>query len=118
MKSTYTIYHNPRCTKSRGALTLLEEHGVKPKVIEYLQTPPTVTELKSILKKLGMKADELLRKGEDAYKEKIAGRSLTEDQLIAAMVKDPILIERPIVVHGDQAVVGRPVEKVGVLLKK
>jgi arsenate reductase len=118
MKSTYTIYHNPRCTKSRGALALLEEHGIKPKVIEYLQTPPTAAELKSILNKLGMKADELIRKGEDIYKEKIAGRSLTEDQLIAAMVKDPILIERPIVIHGDRAVVGRPVEKVEALLKE
>jgi arsenate reductase len=118
MKSTYTIYHNPRCTKSRGALALLEEHGIEPKIIEYLQTPPTTAELKSILKKLGMKADELIRKGEDVYKEKIAGRSLTEDQLIAAMVKDPILIERPIVIHGDRAVVGRPVEKVEALLSK
>ena len=113
---TFTIYHNPKCTKSRQTLALLEESNVKPKVIEYLKTPPSAAELKDILTKLGMKPEQLLRKGEDVYKERFAGKTLTDAQWIEAMVKNPILIERPIVISGDRAVLGRPPENVRALL--
>lgn len=112
-----TIYHNPRCSKSRATLALIEERGVQPTVIEYLQTPPSAAELKSILDRLGMKPAELLRKGEEAYKAHVAGRNLADAQLIALMVEHPVLIERPIVVRGDRAVLGRPPENVLQLLK-
>lgn len=105
-----TIYHNPRCSKSRATLELLREHGVEPKVIEYLQTPPTAAELRKIIDRLGIEPEALVRKGEPVYKEKYAGKKLAGDQWIAAMVADPILIERPIVVAGDKAVIGRPPE--------
>lgn len=113
---TFTIYHNPKCTKSRQTLGLLEESGAEPKVIEYLKTPPTAAELKGILAKLGMKPEQLVRKGEDVYKEKFAGKTLTDAQWIEALVKNPILIERPIVVSGDRAVLGRPPENVKALM--
>ena len=113
---TFTIYHNPKCTKSRQTLGLLEESGAGPKVIEYLKTPPTAAELKSILAKLGMKPEQLVRKGEDVYKEKFAGKTLTDAQWIEALIKNPILIERPIVVSGDRAVIGRPPENVKALM--
>lgn len=115
-KAQITIFHNPRCGKSRGALALLREKGVEPEIIEYLQTPPTKAELKAVLKKLGLKPEQIVRKGEDVYKSKYAGRQLSDAQWLDALVKDPILIERPIVVKGDQAVLGRPPEKVLELL--
>lgn len=116
--SQFTIYHNPRCSKSRQTLQLLEENGVQPDVVLYLDEVPTAAEIKSLLKKLGISARELLRKGEDAYKEhNLKAAELTEDQLIAAMVKFPKLIERPVVVKGDRAVLGRPPENVLALLK-
>lgn len=113
-----TIYHNPRCSKSRATLALLEERGIKPVVIEYLKTPPSVAEFKSILTRLGMKPAELLRKGEEEYKTHVAGRDLSDAQLIALMVGHPVLIERPIVVRGERAVLGRPPENVLQLLKQ
>ena len=116
MKSAVTIFHNPRCGKSRSALALLEEQGIQPGIIEYLKTPPTKEELRAILKKLGMKPEQLVRKGEDVYKEKFAGKSLTDEQWLDALVKNPILIERPIVVKDDRAVIGRPPENVMKLL--
>jgi arsenate reductase len=107
------IYHNPRCSKSRQTLALLQEHGIEPEVIEYLKTPPSAEELKAILAKLEMSARELLRKGEADYKAlKLADKTLSEDSLIEAMVNHPKLIERPIVIHGDRARVGRPPETV------
>ncbi len=108
----FTIYHNPRCSKSRSALAILEEKGVQPAIIEYLKTPPTNDELRSILKKLGMKPEQIVRKGEDIYKQKFADKTLTDEQWLDALVKNPILIERPIVVKGDRAVLGRPPENV------
>jgi arsenate reductase len=108
----FTIYHNPRCSKSRQTLELLKSHGIEPKVIEYLKTPPTAKELKAIVAKLGVKPEELVRKGEDVYKQKFAGKTLTDTQWIEALAANPILIERPIVVAGDQAVIGRPPENV------
>jgi arsenate reductase len=106
--SAFTIYHNPRCTKSRETLALLERRGVEPRIVEYLKTPPSATELEAIVAKLGIEPEQLVRKGEDVYKTRYAGKRLTGPQWIAAMVKDPILIERPIVVSGDRAVLGRP----------
>ena len=113
----FTIFHNPKCTKSRGTLALLQERGVELRVVEYLKTPPTAAELKSIVAKLGITAEQLVRKGEDVYKANYVGKTLTDAQWIDAMVKHPILIERPIVVSGDRAVIGRPPENVEPLLK-
>jgi len=101
-------------------LALLNEHGVEPVVIEYLQTPPSVPELKALLSKLKIAPVDLVRKGEDIYKEMFgngASDEPTEAQLLAAMVKHPVLIERPIVVKGERAVLGRPPENVLTLLK-
>jgi arsenate reductase (glutaredoxin) len=114
---TLTIYHNPKCSKSRQTLALLQESGIEPQVVEYLKTPPTAAELKSILEKLGMKPEQLVRKGEDVYKSLYAGKTLTDAQWIEAMVKHPILIERPVVVSGNRAVLGRPPENVVQLLR-
>jgi arsenate reductase (glutaredoxin) len=114
----FTIFHNPRCSKSRAALTLLEQHGVKPRIVEYLKAAPTAAELKELVRKLGVNAEELVRKNEDVYKAKYAGKTLTDAQWIEAMTKDPVLIERPIVVKGDRAVVGRPPENVAALLQR
>lgn len=108
-----TIYHNPRCSKSRATLKLLEERGQKPEIIEYLKTPPDAATLKKLLRQLDMKPRELLRDKETAYKEAgLDDPGLSDDDIIAAMVKHPILIERPIVVAGNKAALGRPPEKV------
>jgi len=112
-----TLYHNPRCSKSRGALELLEARGLTPKVVRYLETPPSASELQGLLVKLGLSARQLLRSGEDEYQAlNLADASLSEAQLIAAMVAHPKLIERPILVVGAKAVIGRPPEKVLELL--
>lgn len=102
------IYHNPRCRKSRETLELLQEKGVEPEIVLYLQTPPDKEELKAILAKLGIKPEQLIRKGEPDYKEKFKGKTLTDEQWIEAMLTYPKLIERPIVISGDKAVIGRP----------
>lgn len=106
-----TIYHNPRCSKSRATLALLQERGIKPVVIDYLKTPPTAAELFHLLKLLGLRPDGLIRKNEAEYKA-IADLDLNEDGLLAAMVKFPKLIERPIVVANNRAAIGRPPENV------
>jgi arsenate reductase (glutaredoxin) len=116
MKPALTIYHNVRCSKSRDVCTLLEKKKVKTTVIEYLKTPPTQKQLKELLKMLGMKASELVRKNEPLFKEKYEGKKLTEAQWLKALAENPILIERPIIVKGDKAVIGRPPEKVLELL--
>jgi arsenate reductase len=113
-----TIYHNPRCSKSRATLTLLQKNGVEPTVVDYLKHPPTAAELKVLLRKLGMKAEQLLRKGEELYQAKWVAKELTETEWIDVLVKHPILIERPIVVLGDRAALGRPPEQVLTLLSK
>lgn len=111
------IYHNPRCGKSRQTLALIEDAGIEPEVIEYLKTPPTAEELDAILKKLKLEPQELMRKGEAIYKElKLAERELSRDEAIAVMLEHPKLIERPIVVQGRKAVLGRPPENVKELL--
>ncbi len=110
---TVTIYHNPRCSKSRETLQLLEDRGLKPKIVEYLKTPPSAAELKAILNKLKLKPEQLLRTGEPRYAELgLKDRTLDDDALIALMVANPILIERPIVVAGGKAAIGRPPETV------
>lgn len=113
MADTFTIYHNPRCSKSRETLALLEAQGVTPDVVLYLQRPPSAADLKRLLKALKLKARDLIRNKEEEYKAlNLADASLSEDDLIDAMVKHPKLIERPIVVKGKQAVLGRPPENV------
>jgi arsenate reductase (glutaredoxin) len=112
-----TLYHNPRCSKSRGALELLEARGLAPNIIRYLENPPSAAELRELLGKLGLAPRELLRTGEDEYKElNLADADLSDEQLIAAMVTHLRLIERPILIAGDRAVIGRPPEKVLELL--
>ncbi|MGH8492603.1 MAG: arsenate reductase (glutaredoxin) [Moraxellaceae bacterium] len=113
-----TFYHNPRCSKSREALALLESKGQTPHIVRYLETPPDAATLKTLLKTLGLTARELLRKKEAEYAELgLDDSSLSEAQLIAAMVAHPRLIERPIAIDGKRAVIGRPPEKVLELLK-
>ncbi|HXC61500.1 MAG TPA: arsenate reductase (glutaredoxin) [Nitrospiria bacterium] len=108
-----TIYHNPRCGTSRTTLELIRKKGIEPKVVEYLKTPPTVKELDEILKLLSMEPRELIRTKEPEYvKHKLDSRKLTRAELIAAMVKYPILIQRPIVLANGNAVLGRPPENV------
>lgn len=110
---TVTIYHNPRCSKSRETLKLLEEKGVKPDVVEYLKHPPTKDELTAILQKLGLKPRDLMRTKEAEYKENgLDDLSLSDGELIEAMIRIPKLIERPIVLSNDKAVIGRPPENV------
>ncbi len=111
------IYHNPRCRKSRETLELLKSNGVEPEVVKYLETPLNADQLKSLLKKLDIDATELLRKGEKEYKENYKGKDLSEQEAIDAMVKFPKLMERPVVIKGDSAVIGRPPGNVLALLK-
>jgi len=107
------IYHNPRCSKSRQTLALIEEKGISPEIILYLETPPSAKELTAIIEKLGIKARDLLRKGEQDYKDNdLKNLALSDDELIALMIKFPKLIERPIVIKGNQAALGRPPESV------
>ena len=111
------IYHNPRCSKSRDSFNLLTEKGIEFETIEYLKNPPTKKELKALLVKLDIPAKNLIRRGEAIFKENYKGKELTENQWVEAMVKFPKLIERPIVIKGNKAVIGRPIEKVVDLLK-
>lgn len=107
------IYHNPRCSKSRQTLALLEEQGFKPEVVEYLKTPPSPAELKALLNKLNIAPRDLLRRKEEAYKTTgLQNKSLGDDAVIEIMCENPVLIERPIVVTEKQAAIGRPPENV------
>ena len=111
--SDLVIYHNPRCSKSRATLQLLRDRGLEPRVIEYLRTPPSASELGRILELLGMEPRQLARKKEAEYTQAgIDDPSLGRDEIVARMVANPIVIERPIVVHGDRAAIGRPPENV------
>ena len=110
-----TIWHNPRCSKSRQTLALLEENGVQARIRVYLKEPPTEAELREVLAKLGVKAAQIVRTGEKTFKE-LELKNADDDTLIAAMVANPILIERPIVINDNKAVVGRPPENVLSLL--
>jgi len=106
------IYHNPRCSKSRATLALLEQRGIDTEVVEYLQQPPTASEIRSLLQRLGMNATQILRQGESAFRESGLSADSPEAELIALMAREPIVIERPIVVAGDAARIGRPPENV------
>ncbi|HEX4503713.1 MAG TPA: arsenate reductase (glutaredoxin) [Scandinavium sp.] len=114
MSHAVTIYHNPRCSKSRETLALLKDNGVEPEVVVYLDTPPDAATIKNLLKMLGMSsARELMRQKEDLYKElNLDDSTLSESALIDAMMAHPKLIERPIVVKNGQARIGRPPEQV------
>lgn len=108
-----TIYHNPRCSKSRATLALLTERGIEPEVIEYLKTPPSPGTLRQILGMLNLGPRELMRKKESVYKEAgLDNEALSDDELIDAMITHPILIERPIVLANNKAAIGRPPESV------
>ena len=110
------IYHNARCSKSRGACELIAEMSVEAEIVNYLETPPTREELRDLLRKLGMKPSGLLRRGEPVFVERYAGRNLSEEDCLDALLAHPILMERPIVVRGDKAVIARPPERVRELL--
>lgn len=108
-----TIYHNPRCSKSRQTLQLLEAQGIEPEIINYLEQPPSKSKLEDILKKLQLQPRDLMRKKEQEYKDAgLDDASLSKEQLIAAMIDQPKLIERPIVLANDMAALGRPPEDV------
>ncbi|KAA5825642.1 arsenate reductase (glutaredoxin) [Algibacter amylolyticus] len=110
------IYHNNRCSKSRNGLVLLEESGKPFEVVKYLDNVPTVSELKNIIKLLNIKPIDLVRKNEAIWKENFKNKDLSDSEIIAAMVQFPKLIERPIVINGDKAVIGRPTELISTIL--
>jgi arsenate reductase len=110
------IYHNSRCGKSRDCLTYLEQSGKEFQVIKYIETVPTVEELKIIIEKLNIKPLELVRKKEKVWIENFKNSAMTDEEIILAMVANPILIERPIVIDGDKAVIARPLEKMNTIL--
>lgn len=112
-RMTTTMFHNPRCSKSRQALEILQSRRIEPVVVHYLDTPPSHDELSDMLRKLGLHPRDIIRSNETIYEELGLGdTTLSDDQLIAAMAENPILIERPIVVRGDKAVVARPPEAI------
>jgi arsenate reductase (glutaredoxin) len=113
-----TLYHNPRCSKSRAALALLQERGIEPQIVEYLKTPPSAVELAELVAKLRIEPEALVRKGEDVFKEHYQHRKLDANEWLSVMARHPILIERPIAVRDARAVVGRPPERVLELLQK
>lgn len=106
------IYHNPRCSKSRETLQILKEHDEDIEIVDYMKNPPTAAEIKKLLQKLDMKAEDILRKNEDIYKQKFKGKKFAEEEWIQILIENPKLIERPIVVKGNKAVLGRPPENV------
>ena len=115
-KETIRIYYNPRCSKCRETVALVNERGYTTELIEYLVTPPGKEELRSLLTKLSMKPQELIRKGEEVFRQNYAGRTLSDEEWLDVMVSHPVLIERPVVVRGNKALVARSPEKVLALL--
>ncbi len=111
------IWHNPKCSKSREAMEILQENKCEAKIIKYLEEKPDVKKIKAILKMLDIAPRELMRTKEDIYKELNLQNELDDDALIRAMAKHPKLIERPIIIKGDRAIIGRPVEKIAEFLK-
>ena len=113
----WTIYHNPRCSKSRASLAYLRERGIEPTIVEYLKTRPNRDEIESLLGKLGIGPRELLRTGEDQYEQLgLADQDKAHERLVDAMAAHAILIERPIIIRGDRAVIGRPTEAIDALV--
>lgn len=111
MADPVRIYHNARCSKSRSACALVAEAGIQAEVVEYLKTPPTREELMDLLSRLRMQPSQLLRRGEEVFKAEYAGRELSEADCLEALLRHPVLMERPIVVRGTRAVVARPPER-------
>ena len=111
------IYHNPRCRKSRETLEIIRNQGYEPEIIEYLKDPPTVSELKNLLDKMNMKPAEIIRKGEDLFRSNFKGKKMSDEEWLNVLVKNPKLIERPIVVSGDRVILGRPPDKVREILR-
>lgn len=107
-----TIYHNPRCGKSREGLSLVEKSGKEFEVVKYLNEVPSLEELKSIIHKLGIKPIDLVRQKEEIWVSQFKGKKLSDNEILTAMIENPILIERPIVINGNKAVIGRPPEKI------
>ena len=112
MNNKVTIFHNPRCSKSRATLELLNEKNIKTTIVSYLETPPDREELETILKMLSLQPRQLMRTGEAIYKELDLKEENEDSKLIDAMIKNPILIERPIVISGNKAAIGRPLENI------
>ena len=108
MSEKITIYHNNMCSKSREAMCLLEQEGAEIEVVEYLKNVPKKKDLKDLLKKLGIKAHDLMRKGEQEYLDYVKGKTLTETEMVGLLAKYPKLIERPIIIKGNKAIIGRP----------
>lgn len=106
------IYHNPRCRKSREALQIIQTLRLEYQIIEYLKNPLSEADLKDLIKKLGVNADSLLRKNEILFKEKYSGKKIGEKEILKAIAENPILMERPVIVQGNKAVIGRPPEKI------
>ena len=113
---TVTIWHNPRCSKSRAALAILEEHGITPTEVKYLETPPSKSDIVRALAALAMQAKDIVRTGEAVYKSLNLSAESNNEEILEALVEHPILIERPIIISGDRAVIGRPPENVSTLL--
>tara|TARA_B100000902_G_C27218039_1_gene868089 strand:- start:93 stop:446 length:354 start_codon:yes stop_codon:yes gene_type:complete len=112
IKKEVVIFHNPRCSKSRKALDILQENGISPKIVQYLKKPPTKEEISLILQKLNKEPIDIIRKNETFYKENLKSLSLDREGWIETLSKHPILIERPIIIRGEKAVLGRPPENV------
>ena len=111
-----TIYHNPKCRKSRAGVEYLQEKGIECSIVEYLKTPFTREQFKDLLMKLNMKPEEIVRTQEDEYKEKLKGKSFTDEEWITILLENPRLIQRPIVVRNHKAVIGQPLEEIDRLL--
>ena len=111
-----SIYHNPRCSKSREGLAILEKSGKQFEVIKYLEDIPTYDELRNIITILGISVESLVRKNEIVWKEKFKGKRLSEEDILKAMISYPVLIERPIVVNGIKAVIGRPADRIKTII--
>lgn len=112
MPHEVTLYHNPQCSNSRGALALLREKGIEPHIIEYLKTPPNAEDLRNLLNLLEIPAHDLLRSKETEYKTLSLSPSSSDDEIVQAIAVHPVLLQRPIVVHGEKAIIARPPEKV------
>ena len=115
-KEVIKIYHNPRCSKSREALAILEENGCKVNVVEYLKTPPDYNEIKDLLVRLNLKPQQIIRTGESLFKEKYKNKNFGDEEWIKILSENPILIERPIIVRKNKAIIGRPPQLVVDLL--
>ena len=117
MEKKMTIYHNPRCSKSRQTLQLIRDAGKEPEIVEYLKNPPSVAELEKILAKLNLKPQDIIRTSEQEYKAHYQDKNFTDNEWIRILSENPKLIERPIVIKGNTGVIGRPPENVNSLLK-